>query len=69
MNAITKTGQKILNALAFANVGNQGEFQALLAQMDEQPGSASGQAKPRLVSVSSDRPAMAPSITHIRQAL
>lgn len=34
MNSLTKTGKTILNAMAFANVGNQSECLALLRQFD-----------------------------------
>lgn len=35
MNALKKTGKTILNALAFANAGNQSECMALLRQFDD----------------------------------
>ncbi|MDP1645433.1 MAG: hypothetical protein Q8L71_08020 [Thiobacillus sp.] len=35
MDATTKTAKRILNALAFSNVNNLGEFRALLQQIDE----------------------------------
>lgn len=69
MNAITKTGKKILNALAFANAGNLSEFNTLLREIEPQAGSKADRAKLKLVSVNTDRPLMTASVRHIHQAL
>lgn len=36
MNALTKAGKRILNAMAFANSGNLNEFNSLLNQIEPQ---------------------------------
>ena len=69
MNALFKTGTKLLNALAFANVGNLNEFHALLRQNEEQRDSDSSATGSRQVSAAPQRPAITPAIRHMQQAL
>ena len=65
MNVMTK----ILNALAFANVGNQHEFNALLRQVDQQPASAQNQTQHAPVyGVSDTCSSVAPGIRHAQGA-
>lgn len=65
MNLMTK----ILNALAFANVGNQNEFNTLLRRIE--PSSAAGQnpAQRGSVSAAADTSSAAPGIRHAQGAL
>jgi hypothetical protein len=58
MNAIFKTGKKILNALAFANAGNMSEFNELLHEMEPQNTPRADRARLKLVSVNAERPDM-----------
>jgi hypothetical protein len=60
---------KLLNALAFANVGNQGEFNTLLRQVDLPSASGQNQAPRGSVSAASDTPSGAPEIRHAQGAL
>lgn len=69
MNAIIKTGKKVLNALAFANAGNLSEFNALLRDIEPQTAAKAERAKLTLVSVNSERPVMAAPVNRIQQAL
>ncbi|MGB9093208.1 MAG: hypothetical protein WCB93_03775 [Gallionella sp.] len=64
MNLMTK----ILNALAFANVGNQGEFNALLRQVDLPSAAGQNPAQRGPVSAVSDT-SSAPEIRHAQGAL
>jgi hypothetical protein len=61
MNAMIKAGKDILNALAFANVGNYREFHALLRQTDRRVVSEDRKTQYRLVSDSTDSPAITPA--------
>lgn len=64
MNVMTR----IINALAFANVGNQNEFNVLLRQVE--PSSTSKLATPcGPVSARADASSAAPSIRHAQSAL
>ena len=65
MNVMTK----LLNALAFANVGNQGEFNALLRQIESQPASGQDQARRGSASPASGASSVAPGIGHAQGAL
>ena len=65
MNVMTK----ILNALAFANVGNQGEFNALLRQIDAPPASGEDQARRGPASAAPGTSSVAPGIRHAQSAL
>lgn len=65
MNLMTK----ILNALAFANVGNQAEFNTLLRQVDLPSASSQNQAQRGSVSAASDTSSGAPEIRHAQGAL
>ncbi len=69
MNAIFKTGKKILNALAFANAGNMGEFNALLREMEPQNAPRADRARLKLVSVNAERPVVATPVAGARQAV
>ena len=65
MNLMTK----LLNALAFANVGNQGEFNTLLRQADLPSASGEKQAPRGSVSAGSDTSSGAQEIRHAQGAL
>ena len=65
MNLMTK----ILNALAFANVGNQDQFNTLLRQVDLPSASGQKQAQHGPVSAVSDTSSGAPAIRHAQGAL
>ena len=65
MNVMTK----LLNALAFANVGNQGEFNTLLRQVDLPSASGQNQAQRGSVSAAADTSSAAPGIRHAQGAL
>lgn len=66
MNAMSKTAKRIFNALAFANVGNQGEFHTLLSQIDAPDTSVREPAQPRTIAQPSGS---APVIGHIQGAV
>lgn len=65
MNVMTR----ILNALAFANVGNQNEFNVLLRQADSSSASHSDQPQRGSVSTCPDMSSTAPGIRHAQGAL
>lgn len=65
MNVMTR----ILNALAFANVGNQCEFNALLRQTDLPSASGQNQTQHGPDSAASDTSSLAPVIRHVQGAL
>lgn len=69
MNAMIQAGKTILNALAFANVSNLGEFRAMLRQIEQPSASGHEQAPHGMVSAVSDSPAVAHGIQHARGAL
>jgi len=54
MNAISKTANRLFNAMAFANVSNLGEFHTLLRQIDEPDHAVREPAQPRTTAQSSD---------------
>ncbi len=65
MNVMTR----ILNALAFANVGNQNEFNVLLRQVDLSSASQQASAQSGPLSARSDTPSAAHGIRHAQSAL
>ncbi len=65
MNVMTR----LLNALAFANIGNQNEFSVLLRQVDPSSASQREPAPRGPVSTQSDMSATAPGIQHAQGAL
>lgn len=65
MNDISTTAKRIFNALAFANVGNMGDFHSLLRQIDA-PDTAREPAQPRTIAESSGN---APVLGHIQGAV
>jgi len=65
MNAINTTAKRIFNALAFANVGNLGEFHSLLRQIDA-PDTAREAAQPKTMAETSGN---APVLGHIQGAV
>lgn len=69
MNAHTPTVKKILNALAFANVNNLGEFRALLHQIDAPAGLDQAPAQHGAISPSSGNAAGAPLVGCLQGAL
>ncbi|HEX7971769.1 MAG TPA: hypothetical protein VF501_06070 [Thiobacillus sp.] len=69
MNASSKTGKTILNALAFANVNTLGEFRALLRQIDEPTEPARQSASHDATPPAPDGSAAAPTLRHIHGAL
>jgi hypothetical protein len=66
MNAMSKTAKRIINALAFANVGNQNEFHTLLRRIDEPDTSVCEPAQSRAMAQASGN---APVIGHIQGAV
>jgi hypothetical protein len=69
MNAITKTGKTLLNALAFANVDNLSEFRTLLNQVDAPANPDHSPTQQGATSASSSRSTVAPVIQPIQGAL
>ncbi len=65
MNIMTR----LLNALAFANVGNHNEFNVLLRQVDPSSALQLDPAPRGSVSVRSDMSSAAPGIRHAQSAL
>ena len=65
MNVMTR----ILNALAFANVGNQFEFNALLRQTDLPSVSGQNQTQHGPDTAASETTSVAPGIRHAQGAL
>jgi hypothetical protein len=60
---------KILNALAFANVGNQGEFNTLLRQVELSSAAGKNEAQRGSVSAAAGTSSAAPGIRHAQGAL
>jgi hypothetical protein len=69
MNAITKTGKTLLNALAFANVDNLSEFRALLNQVGAPASLDHAPTQQGAMSSSSSHSPVAPVIQPIQGAL
>lgn len=65
MNTMTK----LLNALAFANVSNLNEFNALLRQVDLSPASRQDPVRRGPASVQPDAPSAVPGIRHAQSAM
>jgi len=65
MNVMTR----LLNALAFANIGNQNEFSVLLRQVDSSSALQLAPAPCGPVSTRSDTSSTAPGIQHAQGAL
>ncbi len=65
MNLMTK----ILNALAFANVSNLGEFRSLLRQIDPPSAPVQDENQHRTISAEFDTPVATPGIRHAQGTL
>lgn len=69
MTTLARTGKPLLNALAFANVSNLGEFEALLRQIPPAPPPERAQEDDPPVADGSAKLSIVPAITRMRQAL
>ncbi len=68
MKKIIQNGKTLLNALAFANVGNIGEFETLINTMDKQPTPHKDVSSAQIFQAAQSRPAVMPPLQQLRSA-